>query len=94
LPKRRASPDKLRNWLAFLHNHHDALVGMDFFTVPTATFGPLWVFVVLHHEGRCVVHFAVTDRPKASRIILQLLVSAPGERISDLPNGNRIAFRV
>jgi hypothetical protein len=41
LPKPRISPDNLRNWLAFLHDHHDGLVGMDFFTVPTVTFGLL-----------------------------------------------------
>ena len=45
LPKRRPSPDKLQNWLAFPRNHRDALVGMDVFTVPTVTFGQLWVFV-------------------------------------------------
>jgi hypothetical protein len=65
LPKRRTSPDKLRNWLAFLRNHRDALVGMDFFTVPTMTFGLLWVFVVLHHGRRRILHFAVTEHPEA-----------------------------
>ena len=77
LPKRRTSPDKLRNWLAFLHNHHDALVGMDFFTVPTVTFGLLWVFVVLHHERRRVVHFAVTEHPEAPWIVQQLREAFP-----------------
>jgi transposase InsO family protein len=77
LPKRRASPDKLRNWLAFLSNHRDALVGMDFFTVPTVSFGLLWVFVVLHHERRRVVHFAVTEHPEASWIIQQLREAFP-----------------
>jgi hypothetical protein len=37
LPKRRTSPDKLRSWLAFLRNHQDALVGMDFFSPTPAT---------------------------------------------------------
>jgi putative transposase len=77
LPKRRAPPDKLRNWLAFLRNHQDALVGMDFFTVPTVSFGLLWVFVVLHHERRRVVHFAVTDHPEAPWIVQQLREGFP-----------------
>ncbi|MCX6928097.1 MAG: integrase core domain-containing protein [Verrucomicrobia bacterium] len=77
LPKRRASPDKLRNWLAFLRNHRDALVGMDFFTVPTVSFGLLWVFEVLHHERRRVVHFAVTEHPEAPWIVQQLREAFP-----------------
>ena len=36
---------------------------IDFFTVPTATFRILYVFVVLSHSGDGVVHFNVTDRP-------------------------------
>jgi hypothetical protein len=77
LPKRRTSPDKLRNWLAFLRNPQDRLVGMDFFTVPTVTFGLLWVFVVLHHERRRVVHFAVTEHPEAPWIVQQLREAFP-----------------
>jgi putative transposase len=34
---------------------------IDFFTVPTATFRVLFVFVVLSHERRRVVHFGVTE---------------------------------
>ena len=77
LPKRRPSPDKLQNWLAFPRNHRDALVGMDVFTVPTVTFGQLWVFIVLHHERRRVMHFAVTQRPEAPWIVQQLREAFP-----------------
>lgn len=34
----------------FLENHATDLVSVDFFTVPTATFRILYVFVILHHE--------------------------------------------
>jgi putative transposase len=36
---------------------------IDFFTVPTATFRVLFVFVVLSRERRRVVHFGVTEHP-------------------------------
>jgi hypothetical protein len=36
---------------------------IDFFTVPTAAFRVLFVFVVLGHERRRVVHFGVTEHP-------------------------------
>jgi hypothetical protein len=45
---------------------------MDFFTVPTVPFGLLWVFVVLHHDRRRILHFGVTDHPDASWITQQL----------------------
>jgi putative transposase len=77
LPRGRTSPDKLQRWLAFLHNHRDGLVGMDFFTVPTVTFSLLWVFVVLHHERRRVLHFGVTSRPDAPWVIQQLREAFP-----------------
>jgi hypothetical protein len=77
LPKRPASPDKLKNWLAFLRNHRDGLVGMDFFAVPTATFKLLWIFVVLHHERRRIMHFAVTDHPQALWVVQQLREAFP-----------------
>ena len=36
---------------------------MDFFTVPTALFRVLFVFVVLSHDRRRVLHFNVTEHP-------------------------------
>lgn len=41
------SPDVGRSWLTFLRNHREALAAMDFFTVPTFTFGVLYCFFVI-----------------------------------------------
>lgn len=38
---------------------------MDFFTVPTAGFRVLYVFIVLSHDRRQIVHFNVTEHPTA-----------------------------
>src|SRR6202022_2294235 len=39
------SPDLVKRWLTFLRNHREAIAAMDFFTVPTLTFGVLyWLF--------------------------------------------------
>jgi hypothetical protein len=38
---------------------------MVFFTVPTATFLALYVFIVLRHDRRAIVHFNVTEHPTA-----------------------------
>ena len=53
------------SWRAFLNNHVKDLVSIDFFTVPTVTFNVLFVFVVLAHDRRRVVHFNVTESPGA-----------------------------
>ncbi len=52
-----------QTWRTFLRNHVGCLASVDFFVVPTATFGLLFVFIVLHHERRRIVHFGVTAHP-------------------------------
>ena len=54
-----------QTWRTFLENHVKSLVSVDFFTVPTIHFRILYVFVVLSHERRRIVHFAVTAHPTA-----------------------------
>ena len=48
-------------WKAFLNNHVKDIVACDCFTVPTATFKVLFVFVILAHERRRLVHFHITE---------------------------------
>src|SRR5664280_492295 len=55
-PKNRRSPSP-QTWKTFLQNHAQALIVVDFFAVPTATFRVLYVFLVLAHERRQVLHF-------------------------------------
>jgi putative transposase len=54
-----------QSWRAFLKNHAHDIVSVDFFTVPTATFRVLYVFLVLLNDRREVIHFNVTDSPSA-----------------------------
>src|SRR5262249_25146642 len=54
-----------QTWKTFLHNHLYQTVSMDFFTVPTITLRVLFVFMVLEHGRRRVLHFNVTDQPTA-----------------------------
>jgi hypothetical protein len=57
LPRRRKPPSQ--TWRTFLTNHISQMAGIDFFTVPTATFRVLFVFLVLSHDRRRLVHFAM-----------------------------------
>jgi len=52
-------------WRTFLENHVSQLASVDFFTVPTIRFQVLYVFLVLAHDRRRVVHFNVTAHPTA-----------------------------
>jgi len=53
----------------------------SFFTVPTATFGVLFGFLVLAHERRRVLHFNVTANPSAEWTARQLVQAFPEERV-------------
>jgi hypothetical protein len=61
-----------RNWLAFLRNHREAIVSLDFFTVPTATFRLLYCLFVIEHGRRRILHFNVTAHPTADWVVQQL----------------------
>ena len=69
------------SWRAFLDNHVKDLVAIDFFTVPTATFGVLFGFLVLAHDRRKVLHFNVTASPSAEWTARQLVQAFPEERV-------------
>jgi putative transposase len=70
-------PEPAKRWLAFLHNHREAIAAMDFFTVPTITFGVLYCFFVIGHDRRRILHFNVTKHPTSMWIVQQLRQSFP-----------------
>ena len=72
---RRGDPD--RRWLTFLANHREAIVAMDFFTVPTVTFQLLYCFFVVEHGRRRILHFNVTSRPTSEWVVQQLREAFP-----------------
>jgi putative transposase len=53
------------------------LASVDFFTVYTVWFEILFVFIVLAHDRRRVVHFTVTAHPKAEWTAQQMLEAFP-----------------
>ncbi len=63
---RTLRPPPTQTWKTFLHNHLGQLVSVDFFTVPTVSMKVLFVFLVLEHRRRQVLHFNVTEHPTAA----------------------------
>ncbi len=66
-----------QTWRTFLDNHAKDLASIDFFTVPTATFRILYVFLVLRLERREIVHFNVTPNPSAQWTAQQMVEAFP-----------------
>jgi len=66
-----------QTWRSFLNNHVKELVSVDFFTVPTVTFRILYVFLVLRHDRREIVHFNVTEHPTAQWTAQQTVEAFP-----------------
>ena len=66
-----------QTWRTFLENHVKTLVSVDFFTVPTIRFQVLYVFLVLAHDRRRIVHFGVTAHPTAEWTAQQLRDAFP-----------------
>ncbi len=68
-----------QTWRSFLDHHVKDLVSVDFFTLPTATFRVLFVFIVLRHDRRWIAHFNVTDHPSAEWTAQQIVDAFPWE---------------
>jgi transposase InsO family protein len=85
-PKRTGPPSP--TWRTFLDQHVRDLVSIDFFIVPTVKFRILFVFIVLAHDRRRIVHFNVTEHPTAQWTAQQIIEAfpfdtAPGYLIRD-----------
>ena len=75
--KSRKPRKRSTTWLPFLRSHMDVSWAIDFFTVTTFNFTTLYVFLVLDHGRREVLHWAVTRHPYMNWVIQQLRESMP-----------------
>ena len=66
-----------QTWMTFLRNHVGQLVSIDFFTVATIRLRILYVFIVLEHDRRRVVHFNITEHPTAVWAAQQIIEAFP-----------------
>jgi len=70
-----------QTWRTFLENHLTQMVSIDFFTVPTIRFQVLYVFLVLAHNRRRILHFNVTAHPTAEWTGQQLREAFPFDQL-------------
>ena len=71
------NPEPAKRWAAFRSNHREAIAAMDFFTVPTLTFGVLYCFFVSSHDRRRILHWNVTRHPSSAWVMQQLRQAFP-----------------
>jgi putative transposase len=60
-------------WSTFLQLHARGIIACDFFVTVTATFRLVYVFVVIEHPSRRLIHCNVTA-PSDSRVNLGTLM--------------------
>ena len=68
MPKRPdGQPRGDQRWSTFLKNHAKAILACDFLLVVTATFKLYYVFVVIEHGARRLLHFSLTQHCSAQK---------------------------
>ena len=76
-----------QRWSAFLSNHREAIAAMDFFTVPTLTFGVLYCFFVIAHDRRRIFQLQrnhTSDRCLGHSAVAPGIPLRLGSRLPDL----------
>ena len=67
----------LQSWKSFLRNHGKEIASIDLFVVPTIAFRRLFVCLVLGHQRRQLLGFAVTEHPTAEWLARQITEAFP-----------------
>jgi len=68
-----------QRWSTFIRNQAKGIVACDFCVTVTATFGILYVFVVIKHASRRLLHLNVTAYPTAQWTLQQFRKAIPAD---------------
>jgi transposase InsO family protein len=68
-----------QRWATFLKNHARGIIACDFCVAVTATFRILYVFAVMEHASRRLIHLKVTAHPTAAWTLQQLRDAIPSD---------------
>jgi len=80
MPKHRTrDKGQQQRWMTFLRNHKDGITAMDFFVVPTITFRLLYLWFIIDHERRQIIHINVAPQPTSKWVVQQLRESFPDD---------------
>jgi transposase InsO family protein len=68
-----------QRWSVFILNQAKGIVACDFCVAVTATFRILYVFVVIEHASRRLIHVNVTSHPTAEWVMQQFREAIPAD---------------
>lgn len=68
-----------QRWATFIRNHATGILACDFCVTITATFRILYVFVIIEHASRRLLHVNVTSPPTAQWTLQQFREAIPAE---------------
>jgi transposase InsO family protein len=68
-----------QRWSTFVRNHAKGIMACDFCVAVTATFRVLYVFVMIEHASRKLLHVNVTAHPTAEWTIQQFREAIPAD---------------
>jgi putative transposase len=71
-PRPPGQPGGDLRWSTFLRLHAQGIIACDFAVVFTATFRRLYLFVVIEHRSRRLIHFNITAHPTSAWTLQQL----------------------
>ncbi|HEY4491330.1 MAG TPA: integrase, partial [Acidobacteriota bacterium] len=71
--RNRPDPKRSQRWRTFLANHAPEIWAVDFFDVVTVGFKQLYVIVILSIHTRQILHWNVTEHPRADWTYRQIL---------------------
>src|SRR5215471_13149567 len=69
-----------QRWSNFIRNHAKGILACDFCVAITATFHILYVFVVIEHRSRRLVHVNITAHPTAQWTMQQFREAIPADQ--------------
>jgi putative transposase len=68
-----------QRWSTFIRNQAKGIVACDFCVAVTATFRLLYVFVMIEHKSRRLIHVNITAHPTAQWTLQQLREAIPSD---------------
>lgn len=69
-----------QTWPSFLKNHAHQIWACDFTVVNDLLFRPLYIFMIIAHKTRLIIHFAVTLHSTNNWVAQQLREATPWDR--------------
>jgi putative transposase len=70
-----------QRWSTFVRHHAKGILACDFCVVVTATFRLIYVFVIIEHASRQLLHVKVTAHPTAQWVIQQFREAIPSDHM-------------